>query len=155
MPEAPAPAPAIATIGEARRDMYRQQIIAAAEVEFAKSGFEKTRVGDIAGTAGVALGTLYKYFSGKDDIWDALNRQRMEDFTTIGLAAASHSQSPLEQLFAMLRAQVTYFVAHPGFLQVHAREGLSWGTAGTEVGRGSQREVWRALAGNLDARRSR
>jgi AcrR family transcriptional regulator len=133
----------LTSIGEARREMYRRQILAAAEVEFGRSGFDGAKVTDIAGTAGVSQATLYKHFAGKDDIWDALNRERMAEFTSVGLAAAEGVTSPLESLFSMLREQVRYFAAHPGFLQVHAREGLSWGTAGVDVGRGSQRDVWR------------
>jgi len=133
----------IASISEARREMYQQQIITAAEVEFGRSGFDGTKVSDIASTAGVSQATLYKHFTGKDDIWDALNRARMEEFSTVGLAATEGVVSPLESLFCMIREQVSYFAAHPGFLQVHAREGLSWGTAGVDVGRGSQRDVWR------------
>jgi AcrR family transcriptional regulator len=124
--------------------MYRQQVIAAAEVEFARSGFDGTKVSDIASTAGVSQATVYKYFTGKDDIWDALNQQRLHEFSSLGLAAAAGAESRLDGLFRMITAQVAYFVAHPGFLQVHAREGLSWGTAGAEMGRGAQREVWRS-----------
>jgi len=140
--EAPS-ATKLTSISEARREMYRQQIIAAAEVEFGRSGFDGTKVSDIAATAGVSQATLYKHFAGKDVIWDALNQERMDEFSTVGLAAAEGMTSPLESLFSMIRAQVAYFAAHPGFLQVHAREGLSWGTAGVDVGRGSQRDVWR------------
>jgi AcrR family transcriptional regulator len=140
--EAPS-APKLTSISEARREMYRQQIIAAAEVEFGRSGFDGTKVSDIAATAGVSQATLYKHFAGKDAIWDALNQQRMEEFSIVGLAAAEGLTSPLESLLSMIRAQVAYFAAHPGFLQVHAREGLSWGSAGVDVGRGGQRDVWR------------
>jgi AcrR family transcriptional regulator len=123
--------------------MYRQQIISAAEVEFGRAGFDGTKVSDIAATAGVSRATLYKHFAGKDDIWDALNKLRMEEFVAVGMAAAEGVGDPLESLLCMIRDQVTYFAAHPGFLQVHAREGLSWGTAGVDVGRGAQRDVWR------------
>jgi AcrR family transcriptional regulator len=138
------PSPTLSSIGEARREMYRQQVIAAAEVEFAKTGFDGTKVTDIARTAGVSQATLYKHFEGKEEIWDALNQHRLHEFTSLGLAAAGGSASRLDGLFSMLTAQVSYFVAHPGFLQVHAREGLSWGTAAVDMGRGGQREVWRA-----------
>jgi AcrR family transcriptional regulator len=68
----------VPSIHETRRQMYRMQIISAAEYEFARAGFEKTKVANIARTADVSLATLYKYFAGKDEIWDVLNQQRVD-----------------------------------------------------------------------------
>lgn len=45
-----------------------QQILDAAMVVFAQSGFHNARMDDIAEEAGVSKGTLYWYFDSKDDI---------------------------------------------------------------------------------------
>lgn len=45
-----------------------QQILDAAMVVFANSGFHQARMDDIAEEAGVSKGTLYWYFDSKDDI---------------------------------------------------------------------------------------
>ncbi|EHB55042.1 regulatory protein TetR [Mycolicibacterium rhodesiae JS60] len=123
--------------------MFRQQILSAAEFEFASAGFDKTKVADIARTADVSLATVYKIFSGKDEIWDVLNRQRVDEFIAAGLRATESVASPLERLLAALRALVTYFVEHPNYLHLHIKEGLSWATAGEQWGRGNQRDAWR------------
>ncbi|MGY4711546.1 TetR/AcrR family transcriptional regulator [Mycolicibacterium sp. CBM1] len=123
--------------------MYRHQIITAAELEFARTGFDKTKVTDIARTADVSVDTVYKNFAGKSDIWDALNQQRMEGVIAAGEHAAQAVTSPLERLLCSARAQVMYFADHPHFLDLHIREGWSWATAGLELGRGAQRDVWR------------
>lgn len=44
------------------------QIIAAAKTVFARLGFKKARMEDIARETGVSKGTLYLYFKSKDDI---------------------------------------------------------------------------------------
>lgn len=131
------------SIREARREMYRQQIIAAAELEFARTGFGKTKVTDIARSADVSVDTVYKNFGGKNDIWDELNRCRMEGFVDAGLRAMDGLTSPLDRLWGLARAQVLFFAEHPNFLELHIQEGLSWATAGLELGRGVQREAWR------------
>jgi AcrR family transcriptional regulator len=131
------------SIRQARREMYRQQIIAAAELEFARTGFDKTKVSDIARAADVSVDTVYKNFDGKNDIWDALNRHRMDGFIASGERATQGLTSPLDRLLCSARAQVMFFADHPNFLDLHIREGWSWATAGLELGRGVQRDVWR------------
>lgn len=135
------------SIREARREMYRQQIIAAAELEFAKTGFDKTKVADIARTADVSVDTVYKNFAGKNDIWDALNRHRMDEVVAAGRRATQDVTSPLNRLLCSARTQVMFFAEHPNFLELHIREGWSWATAGLELGRGIQRDAWRTGLG--------
>jgi AcrR family transcriptional regulator len=140
------------SIRQARREMYRQQIIAAAELEFARSGFDKTKVADIARSADVSVDTVYKNFDGKNDIWDALNQQRMDGFIAAGQSAMQGLSSPLERLLGLARAQVLFFAEHPNFLELHIKEGWSWATAGLEQGlRGVQRDVWRTGLGIVTA----
>lgn len=123
--------------------MYRRQIVAAAEAEFARAGFDRTKVADIAQSADVSLATVYKNFAGKDEIWDELNRQRMDEFITFGKQAVEGLDSPLDRLLNVLQTLVVYFGDHPNYLRLHISEGLSWATAGTEWGRGNQRDAWR------------
>lgn len=46
----------------------KDQIIGAALVVFAKKGFAKTTINDIAAAAGIGKGTVYEYFSNKKEI---------------------------------------------------------------------------------------
>ncbi len=133
----------VAEIADVRRTMYRQQIVAAAEYEFSQTGFTNARMSEIAKTAGVSLATVYKHFAGKDDIWDALNAVRMQEFVTAVHARAETAESPLEAILVGARAEVEFFAAHPHFLQLHINEGLSWSSPSGEAGRGGQRTAWR------------
>src|SRR6185312_9677121 len=51
--------------GEIRR---RQNILAAARKLVARVGYENFTMHDLASESGVALGTLYNYYQGKEDI---------------------------------------------------------------------------------------
>lgn len=133
----------VVDIADARRAMYQQQIVAAAEYEFSQTGFTDARVSEIAKTAGVSLATVYKHFAGKDDIWDALNADRMQEFVAAVRARTESIDSPLEAILVGARAEVEFFAAHPNFLQLHINEGLSWASAVAEAGRGGQRAAWR------------
>jgi AcrR family transcriptional regulator len=46
----------------------KDQIIEAAIREFARKGFSKTTINDIAKAAGIGKGTVYEYFSNKEEI---------------------------------------------------------------------------------------
>ncbi len=50
----------------------RRQILEAATRVFAKTGYEGSRVGDIAQEAGIAYGLIYHYFENKEDILNSL-----------------------------------------------------------------------------------
>ncbi|MGV0732080.1 TetR/AcrR family transcriptional regulator [Mycolicibacter sinensis] len=133
------------SLDDARRAMYRRQILAAAEYEFGQTGFTGARVGAIAKRAGVSLTTVYRHFSGKDELWDALNAERMTEFVAAVQGRTDKNATALDNILSAARVEVEFFAGHPNFLHLHLRDGLSWGTATTliDAGRGEQREVWR------------
>ena len=66
----------------------QERILRTAAVLFAERGFHKTDVAEIANRAGVAKGSLYNYFSSKDDLYinvcrDGLERSRTRVFKDI------------------------------------------------------------------------
>src|SRR5918912_1067918 len=56
----------------------KERIIQSAIENFAKNGFDKTRMEDIAASAGLAKGTLYLYFKSKEDLFFALCEHNLE-----------------------------------------------------------------------------
>jgi AcrR family transcriptional regulator len=52
----------------------RRQIMEGARTVFLSFGFDGASMNDIARSAGVSKGTLYAYFSSKDDLFDAIIR---------------------------------------------------------------------------------
>ena len=49
-----------------------QQILDAAVAQMIRQGYDKTTMGDVADEAGVSRGTVYLYFKGKDELFEAL-----------------------------------------------------------------------------------
>lgn len=60
----------------------RQKILSAAQFLFAKKGFHKSPTSEIASTAGVAEGSIFKHFSTKENLLFAL----VEEINTQGIA---------------------------------------------------------------------
>lgn len=54
------------------RGNSRQKIINTALELFSRQGFEKTSVREIAKVAGISLGLMYNYFSGKEELLKAI-----------------------------------------------------------------------------------
>ncbi len=79
----------------------RDRILDAATKVFAKRGFFSAQVADIAKRAGVAAGTVYLYFKGKDDLLLSLFERTMRDAIADGrraLDALGHAATPIERL---------------------------------------------------------
>lgn len=64
----------------------REAILRAAIHVFARKGYFNSKVSDIAREAGVADGTVYLYFKGKDDILHSIFDRAMAEFITEGRA---------------------------------------------------------------------
>ncbi|HLH71163.1 MAG TPA: TetR family transcriptional regulator [Candidatus Dormibacteraeota bacterium] len=68
-----------------RRAQRREQILAAATEAFARAGFARTSLDDVAAAAGVSRVILYRHFASKADLYRAvLERARQRLVTAIG-----------------------------------------------------------------------
>jgi TetR/AcrR family transcriptional regulator, repressor for uid operon len=61
------------------RTELKEKIMQSAMENFAKNGFDRTRMEDIATSAGLAKGTLYLYFKNKEDLFYAICDHNLED----------------------------------------------------------------------------
>lgn len=124
----PSPTGARARLVGARRELYRQAIVEAAEAEFADNGYDDTRVQAIAKRAGVSLATLYSVFAGKWEAFRAVQQDRlsvlMQRVGTLVLAA----DDPFARLRAGLEGYLRFHIEHPSFLRVQLGERVPWGT---------------------------
>src|SRR4051794_1861719 len=67
----------------ARRLDRRTQLLNAARAVFAKKGYEEATVSEIVGRAGVAQGTFYLYFPGKESLAGAFAEALSERFAEV------------------------------------------------------------------------
>ncbi|MCO4846581.1 MAG: TetR/AcrR family transcriptional regulator [Yoonia sp.] len=75
-------------------------IVTAAANMFARYGYSKTTMGDIAAEAGVARQTIYNAFSGKEEILRAVCRKEGEDTYAAVMAAWADAEAISEKLDA-------------------------------------------------------
>jgi TetR/AcrR family fatty acid metabolism transcriptional regulator len=78
-------------------DKYEAILRAAIRV-FARKGYFNSKVADIAAAAGIADGTVYLYFKGKDQILHSIFDRAMADFIAEGKKELQEFQSPEDRL---------------------------------------------------------
>ncbi len=66
-------------VRRAREEAYRGLILEAALGAFAKRGYAEAKVQEIAEAAGVATGTVYAIFPGKQELYRAVHRENLEE----------------------------------------------------------------------------
>ncbi len=88
-------------------EKYKRIIDAAAKV-FAKKGFYKAKVSEIAQEAGIADGTIYIYFNHKDDILISLFEEKMKEVLDNMRKEISAESDPLRKIekFALVHLKL-------------------------------------------------
>lgn len=62
------------------RALTRRRLLETAAVLFAERGFRATSIEEVAERAGYSIGAVYSNFSGKDDLFLSLMRERLQGF---------------------------------------------------------------------------
>ncbi len=102
-----------------------QEILDAALAVFSKSGYHEARIEDIAERAGVGKGTVYLYFPGKRELFQALiERITGEHLKTIE-AALSESGSLEERLTLAVRKHLLFFESNRDLAGLNVQEIMS------------------------------
>ncbi|MFC7617511.1 TetR/AcrR family transcriptional regulator [Actinokineospora soli] len=105
---------------DARRN--RARIVAAAREVFAASGIDVT-LDEVARAAGVGVGTVYRRFSGKEELLDAVFDEVVADLNTLIDAAAAEPDA-WTGLVGLLSAIAERQAADRGLFQICTRTEL-------------------------------
>lgn len=105
---------------ERLKEAVHEQILAAAEEEFAHSGLHQARMEKIAQRAGVAVGTLYNYFKDRDAlVAQLLESGKKEMIGRMEAALAERADRPFEeQLQTFYQIMFEHFERHRPLLAV-------------------------------------
>ena len=100
----------------------RDAILDAALHCFVERGFHGTAIPDIAKRTGIAAGTIYHYFGGKEELVNALFRKWKAEIARRVFTAFPQGAPAREQFSVMWREMVAFALAHPAafaFLELH------------------------------------
>jgi len=113
-------------VRQARQEAYRDLILEAAQRVFAEKGYAEAKVADIAQAAGVATGTVYGIFPGKEDLYRAIHRENLDELAH-RYAAIPVRSSVQETLLARSETSTRFLTSRPDYLRIYLREAERWG----------------------------
>ena len=86
------------------KNAKKQEILRAAIRLFAARGVRNVKMSDVAKAAGVGKGTIYEYFTGKDEIYRAAIKEYLDRAESAAAKEMFRARSPREKLNALLGA---------------------------------------------------
>ncbi len=115
------------TTAEDARARRREQLLTAAKEAFAELGYHKASVSEIIRRAGVARGTFYLYFDGKQAVWAAILGETLaalrERIDPVDVDSAA--PPPQTQLQAMLERVIDYLLGDQALARILFDRGLA------------------------------
>lgn len=131
---------------QARSRARLGRVLDAAELVLEQSGADGFNTTAVARTAGVSVGTVYRFFPDKQAIVEALAVRYWSDFADLvaGVAEADSLQPVADPAEAVLSVLAAGFRARPGFLA------LWYGGLRTERVRDRTRDARQAIAGSIE-----
>lgn len=144
------------SVVDERRSLYRDLVLDAAELEFARVGFAEAKMAAIAKASDLSLATVYKTFAGKNEIWNDLHAERMTALLALVDEPTASAGSPLARLLDGIAAVAEFLMAHDAYLELSLGASSGWLTAGGRAG--VQRTVWSSgldmIAAGVEAARA-
>jgi AcrR family transcriptional regulator len=105
-----------------RRAQRRQAIIEAAAKLFADPGYSSCEMERVTSELGIAKGTLYLYFPGKQELFFACVDLGMKQMQEAVLAAADSAPEPFDRIARAIRAYLAFFELHPHYVELLIQE---------------------------------
>jgi AcrR family transcriptional regulator len=99
----------------------KERILVAAEKVFSEKGFYEAKITKIAEEAGVSVGTIYRFYRSKEELYREVIRKKLEEMER-EIEEAVKGKSPLEALKAYVNTVVDFFSREKDFFEIFMRE---------------------------------
>ncbi len=86
----------------------KEQILSAAISLFARFGYKKTTIDDIANELGIAKGTMYRYFVNKEDLYHQAMSDILDKWRLYVQNEVCKIKDPMEKFRVMAQAAIHY-----------------------------------------------
>lgn len=99
----------MARVTDAHIEARKSQILDAAWTCFARNGYHRTTMQDVATEAGISAGAIYRYFDGKEAVLVAINQRSQEMGRALVEAAAGGDGDPITSISVIGEAMMRSF----------------------------------------------
>jgi AcrR family transcriptional regulator len=107
---------------ERERLRQRQEMLASAIELFSEKGYHNVSMHEIAGRAEFAIGTLYKFFKNKEDLYKALILDQADKFHNALVKAIEEPDGEVEKLRNYVRTKGSVFRANVSVIRLYFAE---------------------------------
>ena len=101
---------------------HRQEILKVALKLFSEKGFHNVSMHEIATASEFAVGTLYKFFSNKEDLYRALILEKAEKFHSALMAALEKPGSEMTKIKTWVEAKIKFFMDNLDSVRLYLAE---------------------------------
>jgi AcrR family transcriptional regulator len=101
-----------------KKALQRKHILDAAREVFFRDGFVHANLDEVAQRAGVAKGTLYRYFENKGELYVAVLSHNGALFESRMREAAQSGRDPAEQIRRVGRFYYEHWTSHPEYFRI-------------------------------------
>lgn len=100
------------------------EILTVAERLFARKGFFKTSMAEVAQEAEFSVGSLYQFFPSKEAVYVALMEEKFEEYLALVRREVGLAKTVPDQLDALIATKLGFFEKHRNFFRIYVTE---WG----------------------------
>ncbi len=126
----------------------KQQILAAARKTFSGQGYAHASMRSIAREAGISVGGVYLHFKNKEELYQTLQKEWMDQLNRNTLSALRDCHEPAEAIASFIATSIEFVRDNREMINLTGREmGFSYGS---ELKRGFFRERRRLIADLID-----
>jgi len=104
------------------REQHRDYILRTAERLFAERGFLKVTMREIAQKAEFALGTLYRRFGGKRELYEQVIDKKVREFVEFLSEEMASVPTACEKVENFVEAKLTFFSRNVDFVRLYFAE---------------------------------
>jgi len=101
---------------------HRRQMLAAALELFSEKGFHNVSMHEIAKRAEFAIGTLYKFFKNKEDLYKALMMEKAEEYHRVLMGVLSEENDVMTMIEDYIAAKARLFADNLAALRLYFAE---------------------------------
>jgi uroporphyrinogen-III synthase/DNA-binding transcriptional regulator YbjK len=110
---------------ESSKQLKQKKIIDAASILFSRKSYHEVMMEEVAKLASIAKGTVYNYFSSKEELYFSIMKGRMEKLNNSLKEHISGNQSSLDSLRSFITHLYMFMMKHQNFFLMYRKESLS------------------------------
>jgi uroporphyrinogen-III synthase len=112
---------------ESSKQLKQKRIIEAASILFSRKSYHEVMMEEVAKLASIAKGTVYNYFSSKEELYFSIMKSRMEKLNISLKENISIHQSNIDSLRSFILHLYMFMMKHQNFFLMYRKESLSAG----------------------------